>query len=134
MMNFRLAAIELLKNRFHRILALFISTVLIWTSLFLIPSFILLSLNCEPFFLLSYTVQLIVCVISLIPLTPGSSGIAEVSAAYFYSSFIPSHLLGTLIGIWRVVTYYFSMLIGFLANVSIIRDLQKAKCVVESPE
>ncbi len=121
-LNFRGGVKDLLKNPLHRIFLLFFTTAILWTTVFLIPSFILLALHYKPFFLLSYTVQLIVIVLSLIPLTPGATGIAEVSAAYFYSTFVPSHLVGVLIGIWRATTYYLSMIIGFAVNVQILRE------------
>ena len=121
-LNFRKGAIELLQSPPTRISLLFFSTAILWSSAFLIPSFILLSLHSNPYFLLSYTAQLIIIVLSLIPLTPGATGIAEASAAYFYSMFIPSHLLGALVGIWRATTYYLSMIVGFVVNMQILRE------------
>jgi hypothetical protein len=119
---FRQAALDLLKNPPSRIAKLFISTALIWTSGFLIPSFILLSLHTEPHFLFSYTVQLIIIVLSLIPITPGGTGIAEAGAAYFYSVFVPSHLIGVLIGLWRITTYHLSLFVGFIVNIHILQN------------
>lgn len=127
MISFRRAAVELLRNPVHRIVLLLASTALLWTSIFLIPSLILLSLHSEPNFLLSYTAQLIIIVISLIPLTPGASGIAEAGAAYLYSMFVPQHILGVLIGLWRVMTYHLSMLVGFVVNIHLLKNYANAK-------
>ena len=55
LLSFRQAAIDLVRNPFKRIFALFFATVLIWFSDFLVPSTILLALNEDPVVLLSIT-------------------------------------------------------------------------------
>lgn len=97
-------------------------TVALWTVGFMIPSAILLALGSNPFFLLSYTSQLIIVVVSLIPLTPGSSGIAEASMAYLYSKFVSNGILGILVGIWRFVTYILNIVIGLFVNIRILKS------------
>jgi hypothetical protein len=109
---FRDAAIELAKDSKAQLSALFTITALIWLSEFLVPSFLLLSLSENPNFLYSITSQLIIVIISLIPLTPGSSGIAEFSMSYLYSQFVPQHVLGVLVGMWRGITYFTNLMIG----------------------
>jgi len=120
--SFRNATIDLFSNPKKNLFILFSLTAMLWTVGFLIPSFILLSLGSEPFYLLSYTAQLIIVIISLIPLTPGSSGIAELSMAYFYSKFVSADILGILVGIWRIITYALNIVIGFFVNVKILKS------------
>lgn len=114
MMNFREGSLKLLSDPFYMI-TLFIVTALMWSATFFIPSVVLISFGQDPHFLISYTAQLIIVVISLIPLTPGSSGIAETSMAYLYSNFVDLSILGSLVGIWRLITYHLNILFGALS-------------------
>ncbi|MET1124000.1 MAG: UPF0104 family protein [Archaeoglobaceae archaeon] len=111
--NFRSSALQVIRNT-RNLLQLVAITISMWSAGFMIPSLILLAFNSEPQFLYSYAAQLMIVVISLVPLTPGSSGIAEVSMAYLYSKFVPNNLLGVLVAIWRVITYHANILVGAL--------------------
>ncbi len=119
---FRDAAIRLSTISKANLFVLLTLTVALWTVGFMIPSAILLALGSKPFFLLSYTSQLIIVVVSLIPLTPGSSGIAEASMAYLYSKFVSSEILGILVGIWRFVTYILNIIVGLFVNIRILKS------------
>ncbi len=114
-MSFRSALIELLSSKRYAS-AVFVITIVMWILGFLIPSFILMAMNQPPYFLFSITAQVIIVVISLIPLTPGSSGIAEGSMAYLYSSFVPHSTLGVLVAVWRIITYYTNLVFGFIVT------------------
>lgn len=114
MKNFREGSLKLLSSP-SKLIYLFSMTALMWSACFLIPSLILLSFNQNPHILLSYTAQLIIIVISLIPLTPGSSGIAETSMAYLYSKFVDFSILGSLVAVWRFITYYLNIIFGALS-------------------
>lgn len=108
---FREADIKLAKER-SKIPAMMAVTLLLWTCEFLIPSVLLIGLGQDPSFLYSIMAQIIVAIISLAPLTPGSSGVAELSMSYLYSMFVPSYLLGVLVGLWRLITYFTNLLVG----------------------
>jgi len=122
MFAFRDAAIQLSTVSKEKLFILISITVALWSVGFMIPSAILLAFGSKPFFLLSYTSQLIIVVVSLIPLTPGSSGIAEASMAYLYSKFVSSEILGILVGIWRVVTYALNIIVGLFVNIRILKS------------
>jgi hypothetical protein len=64
----------------------------------------------------------------MIPLTPGSSGIAELSATSLYSLFIPSAIVGIFVVLWRLILYYFNIFLGIFGTVIIVKRevLQKA--------
>ncbi|MEG9194867.1 MAG: flippase-like domain-containing protein [Candidatus Methanoglobus sp.] len=111
LINLRKGALKLISTPFYLVI-LFILTTLMWTAAFLIPSIILLSFGQDPHFLLSYTAQLIIIIISLIPLTPGSSGIVESSMAYLYSNFVDLGVLGSLVAVWRFITYHLNIIFG----------------------
>jgi len=121
--RFREATIRMVSNSMSSILALYAVTVMMWSAGFMVPSLILVSLGCDPYFLYSYTAQLIIVIVSLVPLTPGSSGIAEVSMAYLYSNFVATNILGVLVGLWRLITYHTNIFFGAIfVNYSLIRS------------
>jgi len=119
--NFREALVDLLKNS-KRIPVLFILTALIWIPEFLIPSFVLLAFSSNPYFLLSLTAQAIIVVVSLIPLTPGSSGIAEGSFFYLYSQFVEGNL-APVVAVWRTITYISNIVSGVF-SLALLRSRQ----------
>lgn len=108
---FREADIKLASER-NKIPAMMAVTLLLWTCEFLIPSVLLIGLGQDPSLLYSIMAQIIIAIISLAPLTPGSSGVAELSMSYLYSMFVPNYLLGVLVGLWRLITYYTNLLVG----------------------
>jgi uncharacterized protein (TIRG00374 family) len=59
--------------------------------------------------------------IATIPLTPGNSGIAELSTATIYSTFVSTSVLGIFILGWRIVTYYLNIIVGGLVSIRILR-------------
>lgn len=123
MRKFREATLQMLSNSLSSILLLYAITFALWTAGFMVPSFILLSLGYDPYFLYSYTSQLIIVIISLIPLTPGSSGIVEVSMACLYSNFVDTSILGILVALWRIITYHTNIFFGALfANYNLIKS------------
>ncbi len=119
---FREALVDMLKNPFGRVALSILYTALIWFPEFLVPSAVLLALNQDPAILLSITAQFILVIVSLIPLTPGSSGIAEAGMVYLYSKFVPQAVLGVLVAIWRFVTYYTNIFVGFIVNVKLLKS------------
>jgi len=120
LISFREALIKLSSSPLNALYLLTLTAVM-WSVGFMIPSAILMAFNYDPCLLLSYTAQLIIVIVSLIPLTPGSSGIAEVSMAYLYSKFVPQDILGPLVGIWRFITYFLNIIVGFFVNLKIFR-------------
>ena len=108
---FREADIKLAKER-NKIPAMMAVTLFLWTCEFLIPSVLLIGLGQDPSLLYSIMAQIIIAIISLAPLTPGSSGVAELSMGYLYSMFVPNYLLGVLVGLWRLITYFTNLFVG----------------------
>ncbi len=96
-------------------------TALFWFSEFFTASLILMGLGQPPHVVQSFVAQIIIAIIMMIPLTPGGSGIAEVSATSLYGLFVPAAIVGVFVVLWRMVFYYFHLVIGFVAGVAIIR-------------
>lgn len=100
-------------------------TVVLRMSEFVIPVLILLGLgvNVKPIWALCIAAQVIVLIIMAMPLTPGSTGVAEVSMLSLYSIFIGSSILGVFVVIFRCMTYYTTLLVGGVAGLKILKDM-----------
>ncbi|KUG21056.1 MAG: flippase-like domain-containing protein [Methanomicrobiaceae archaeon] len=96
-------------------------TGIFWFCEFIIASLLLIGLGESPYFIESFVVQLIIAVIMMMPLTPGGSGVAEVSATSLYGLFVSTSIVGVLILLWRLILFYFNIVIGVLASFSIVR-------------
>jgi uncharacterized protein (TIRG00374 family) len=96
-------------------------TTLFWASEFFVASLLLLSLLQPPFIAESYLFQLIIAIVMMIPLTPGSSGIAELSATSLYALIIPASVLGLFVLLWRLLLFYFNIIVGLMASLNIFR-------------
>ena len=96
-------------------------TLLYWVSEIVTASLILVGLGQPPLILESFVIQLILAILMMMPLTPGSSGIAEVGATSMYALFIPASIVGIFVVIWRIVLYYFNIALGLLSSLIIVR-------------
>ncbi|MGA9097967.1 MAG: flippase-like domain-containing protein [Methanotrichaceae archaeon] len=109
---FREASIRLAYESQKAIPVMIMVTIVLWICEFLVPSVLLVSLGQSPDFLYSITAQIILVIITLAPLTPGSSGVVEFSMSYIYSMFVPSYLIGVLVALWRLITYFVNLVVG----------------------
>ena len=96
-------------------------TIIYWFSEFFIASLILMGLGESPHIIESFVAQIIIAVIMMIPLTPGSSGIAELSATSLYNLFVPSSIVGIFVVLWRLVLYYVNIFLGIFGTVIIVK-------------
>jgi uncharacterized protein (TIRG00374 family) len=96
-------------------------TLLYWVSEIVTASLILVGLGQPPLFLESFVIQLILAILMMMPLTPGSSGIAEIGATTMYALFIPASVVGIFVVLWRIVLYYFNIALGILSSIIIVR-------------
>jgi glycosyltransferase 2 family protein len=122
---FREAVIKFAEER-NKIPAMIVVTIFLWACEFLIPSVLLVGLGQNPSLLYSITAQIVIAIISSAPLTPGGSGVAEISMGYLYSMFVPSYLLGVLVALWRLITYFTNLIAGAIfMGVSFNRRVKK---------
>jgi conserved hypothetical protein len=100
-------------------------TVVLRLSELTVPLLILLGLgvNVKPIWALCIAAQVIVLIIMAMPLTPGSTGVAEVSMLSLYSIFIGSSILGVFVVIFRCMTYYTTLLAGGFAGLKVLKDM-----------
>jgi uncharacterized protein (TIRG00374 family) len=94
---------------------------LFWMSEFLVASVILTGLGLPPSVGNSLFAQIIIALISMIPLTPGAAGIAEISAASLYALFVPTAVLGVFIVLWRMIMFYLNIILGLVGTMLIVR-------------
>jgi uncharacterized protein (TIRG00374 family) len=119
--NFHLALCKFVRTAKSGLAFGLLFTMLYWVSECVTASLILIGLGQPPLFFESFVINLILAILMMMPLTPGSSGIAEVGAASMYSLFLPSSILGIFIVIWRLVLYYFNICLGVISGVIIVR-------------
>jgi len=101
-------------------------TVLMWSTGFLIPSMILLSLGLPPFWVESYAAQALLLIIVLLPTTPGSSGVAELGMAALYGVLLGAshqYLLGVFVLLFRFITYHMNMICGAVFQYRIFKSI-----------
>lgn len=125
--NFNEAVIKFVKSAKGGLLWGMLFTLLYWISEIFVASLILLGLGQPPLILESFVIQLILAILMMLPLTPGSSGIAEVGATSLYALFIPASIVGIFVVIWRVVLFYFNIALGILSSILIVRREAKSK-------
>ena len=90
-------------------------TVIMWSTGFMIPSMILMSLGLPPFFIESYMAQLLLLIVIMLPTTPGSSGIAELGINGLYSILLGvsnEYLIGIFVLLFRLITYHMNLIAG----------------------
>ena len=126
--NFQSATIRFVHTAKGGLLWGMLFTLLYWVSEIITASLILIGLGQPPLILESFVIQLILAILMMMPLTPGSSGIAEVGATTMYALFIPASIVGIFVVIWRVVLYYFNIALGIVSSLIIVRrEAKKAE-------
>jgi uncharacterized protein (TIRG00374 family) len=104
----------------------YILTALFWSTGFMIPSMILMGLGFEPFFLESYAAQVLLLVIIMMPTTPGSSGVAEISIFGLYGTIIGTttdSLIGVFVLLYRFVSYHMNLIAGAIFQYRIFKSV-----------
>jgi len=89
-------------------------TAIMWSFGFLIPSLILIGFGLDPIWALSYMFQMIIVFVTMIPISPGGSGLAEFSAYILYGQKIPMEYVGPLVLVWRIMTFYMNLAGGLI--------------------
>lgn len=96
-------------------------TILFWFSEFIVASVILMGLGLPPSVSESMLSQILIALISMIPFTPGASGVAELSATSLYALFVPTAVLGIFILLWRLIMFYLNIVFGVIATLFIFK-------------
>lgn len=111
------------KQKFMLFLA-FVVTVISYIALFLIVPVMLLGLGDKPPILEIIYLQLILKFLLFFVPTPGASGVSEAAFVSLLKRVSPVHLLGVVVVLWRLFTFYIGAAIGGFV---IIRMLQRGE-------
>jgi len=114
------SVVIIFKRKKVHFIAAMSATAIMWFADFTIPSLILLGMGYPPFWLLSITFQMIILLITIIPISPGGSGLAEFSAYFLYSQKLQPDITGALVILWRVLTFYLNLFGGMIYTVHYI--------------
>lgn len=112
--NFHSSMMIFLKEKKTVFLKAGLITLFMWVSSWLIPSMILLGLGMNPFLIESIAAQVFLIIIIMMPLTPGSAGVTEISVGGLYAVIIDSTgpILGIFVLLFRFITYHMNLIIG----------------------
>jgi uncharacterized protein (TIRG00374 family) len=125
--NFQKSVVRFIRHAKGGLVWGLLFSLLYWGSEICTASLILVGLGQPPLFLESFVIQLILAILMVLPLTPGSSGIAEIGATSMYALFIPAPIVGVFVVIWRIVLYYFNIALGIVSSIIIVRREANAK-------
>ncbi|HDN64942.1 MAG TPA: flippase-like domain-containing protein [Methanosarcinales archaeon] len=106
------------------------ATTIFWTVEFMLIPLILYGLNVPNAFSLiavAFAAQVIISIVMVVPLTPGASGIAELSSTALLATFIPLYLVGIVVICWRAVTYYLNVIVGAFVSIRIVKNMDYIK-------
>ncbi|MCR4398870.1 MAG: flippase-like domain-containing protein [Firmicutes bacterium] len=70
-----------------------------------------------------FALQILVYVFTGVTPTPGGSGTAELGTFVVFSHLAPIHTIGAFLVVWRLCTFYFSLLTGGVAFAIVLRDI-----------
>jgi uncharacterized protein (TIRG00374 family) len=90
------------------------ATFFSWTARFWVVNFMLLAFTAVDNHFLIYGRQLVMWVILLVSPTPGGAGIAEFAFQGFLADFTPLGFAVLLAVLWRLLSYYPYLIIGFV--------------------
>ncbi len=108
------------------------ATLLFWIVEFMLIPLILGGLNVPNVTALipvAFAAQVIISIVMVVPITPGASGVAELSSTVLLATFVPLHLVGIVVICWRGVTYYVNVVVGAVVSARIVRNMDFIRSV-----
>ncbi len=109
-------------------------TVLYWIVDFSSLPAVLMGLNQPPSVLFCFAAQALLLIITVAPLTPGSSGVAELAGATLFSVFMPAGIIGIAVTGWRAFTFYTNILVGGFVSFKLLKDTEMVKKYLKQPQ
>lgn len=91
-----------------------LATIIAWSARFLIAFCIIAGFTGQTDVLTIYGRQFVLWIITLIPATPGASGVAEFGFIGMLCEFIPPSFEGWITFSWRFMTYYIWAILGII--------------------
>jgi uncharacterized protein (TIRG00374 family) len=116
---------ELLQERLWLGAAIFL-TFVTWILEFSILWVLLLGFGHDVGFWPAFFAAVLLNIITSVPLTPGGSGVAEVAALALYSQ-LDGSVTPAFVLVWRVITYYYDLIIGGVVAIHATRRMLQKK-------
>ncbi|MCD4821335.1 MAG: flippase-like domain-containing protein [Methanococcoides sp.] len=135
--------LDMVIDDFHSSMAFFVTkgrkglffgsvyTILFWIVEFAMVPVILMGLNLPPAIVISFAAQVLLMILLVLPITPGSSGIAELGATSLFSLFVPVYLVGIVVVAWRAFTLYLNLIVGGFVSFKILKDAEYLKDIMK---
>ncbi|ABE53260.1 protein of unknown function UPF0104 [Methanococcoides burtonii DSM 6242] len=135
--------LDMIIDDFHNSMAFFVTkgrkglffgsvyTILFWIVEFAMIPVILIGLNQPPAIVMSFAAQVLLMILLVIPITPGSSGVAELGATSLFSLFVPVYLIGIVVVAWRAFTLYLNLIVGGFVSFKILKDTEYLKELIK---
>lgn len=122
--NFSISFRQMVRKKGYFASALLL-TALLWVLDFSIPSILLIGFGLPPIWVYSIFAQILITLIALIPISPGASGVYEISIFGLYSPYVPRAVIGVFILQWRLATYYTNLVGGGIISMNILKKQGK---------
>ena len=104
------------RERRGTILAVTLISFVSWSAVLAVPVILVRALGgASPLAEVAATAIIFYLAVAYAP-TPGSSGAAEIGFATLFARFVPLPLVGVLVLLWRLLTHYLSLLLGFMVT------------------
>ncbi len=116
-----------IKEGRREVIVALICTVVYWAMEFFIVSLILMGLDSPPAIVHVFAAQVILMLFILIPLSPGCSGVAEFGFSALFALFVESSILGIVVILWRLITYYQNLIVGGVVGLSILKAMNEKR-------
>ncbi|MEM4258114.1 MAG: flippase-like domain-containing protein [Candidatus Thermoplasmatota archaeon] len=123
--NFHTSMNLFVSHRKKTLVAVGLLTVLYWCTGFMIPSLLLVGLGLPPMIVESFAAQMILLIIVMLPITPGSSGLTEGGMAALYGMILGSnysYVLGVFVILFRFISYHMQVIVGAVFQYKIFRS------------
>ncbi|MCS7202751.1 MAG: flippase-like domain-containing protein [Dictyoglomus sp.] len=109
-----------MKDKKLNLLKFSILNILSWFTYFLIAPIILKGFGLRIYFLNLILIQIPIFFLLFYVPTPGGSGASELLFSLAFAPYVPKYILGIFIIIWRLLTHYFTLIIGGFVLVYIL--------------
>ncbi len=105
-----------------------------WSAVLCVPVVLVRSLGgASPIAEIGATAVIFYLAVAYAP-TPGSAGASEVGFAALFARFVPLPLVGVLVLVWRLMTHYLSLVLGFVVTAFGAGATRKGSAAAGHPE
>lgn len=130
----RLAFGGLLRFGWKNLLLAFFAIFFYWLATFMVAPLLLYSMGFFDFaFLPMFLAQAMLSIVLPLSPTPGGAGAAELGFASVFLTLVPTTMVGSFTLLWRIGTYYISLVVGALFFFALLRKRQLSLVIEPTP-